>query len=456
MKILDILSAPWAIEPQMLIELQSIYATHLRGEKIDIGAVEQRLGRPLANEPKAYDIVDGVAILPLEGVIAKRMNLFSQISGGTSSQLLGANLRQAIDDPAVHSIILSIDSPGGTVDGTQILADAVRAGRDVKPIVAFASGTIASAAYWIGSAAQAVYVADGTTVVGSIGVVATHVDVSQQEAQRGLKTTEIYAGQYKRIASQYGPLTDAGRQSMQDQVDYTYSLFVSAVAENRGVSVDTVLKDMADGRVFMGQQAIDAGLVDGVSTIEALIATLNQERGVPASQKRAGVAQHSTNPKGTSMLTADQVASEHPDIAAAFRAQGATAERERIQSIESQTIPGHEALIATLKFDGKSTAGDAALAVLAAERNTRATQAARIASDVPMPLPQTPAATVEVTAAATAQAEAAAEAALPVEDRCKAKWDKEPSLRQEFSSLASYVAFSRAEADGRARVKRSA
>src|SRR3990167_8876447 len=116
MKILDILAAPWAIDPTKLIELQSIYATHMRGDKIDIAAVEARLGRPLANEPKAYDIVDGVAVLPIEGVIAKRMNLFSQISGGTSTQLAANSLRAVLADPAVHSIILSIDSPGGTVD----------------------------------------------------------------------------------------------------------------------------------------------------------------------------------------------------------------------------------------------------------------------------------------------------------------------------------------------------
>ena len=81
----------------------------------------------------------------------------------------------------------------------------------------------------------------------------------------------MFAGKFKRINSQFGPLTDAGRATMQEQVDYLYSLFVQAVADHRGVSADTVLQHMADGRVFTGQQAIDAGLVDGVSTLSALV-----------------------------------------------------------------------------------------------------------------------------------------------------------------------------------------
>lgn len=393
MKLLDVLTAPWAIEPAKLLEIQAIYATHLRGDKIDIAGIEAKLGRPLNNEAQRYTIQDGVAIIPLEGVFAKKANLFSQISGGVSTELAARDLRDAMADPAVHSIILAIDSPGGTVDGTQALADIVAA--SAKPIVTLANGTMASAAYWIGSAANAVYVADSTTIVGSIGVVATHTDISKAQEQEGVKTTEIFAGQYKRIASSYAPLSKEGRQTMQDQVDYTYSLFVSAVATNRSVSTDTVLSNMADGRIFIGQQAIDAGLVDGVSTLDALVAKLNSDR--PSGQARAGVAQPIKSTKrGAEMpITIEQIASENPDIADHFRAQGAATERARIQSVEGQLIPGHEALINSLKFDGKSTAGDAAQAVLAAEKSTRQAAAQALANDAPQPLALVPSAVVD-------------------------------------------------------------
>ena len=184
MKLLDVLTAPWAIEPTKLLEIQAIYATHLRGDKIDIDAVEKKLGRPLANEPKGYQVQDGVAVLPLEGVMAKRMNMFSQISGGTSTALAERDLQAAMADPSVHSIVLCIDSPGGTVDGTQTLADAVLA--STKPICTLASGSMASAAYWVGSASDAVYITDSTTQVGSIGVVATHTDISKAQENQGV------------------------------------------------------------------------------------------------------------------------------------------------------------------------------------------------------------------------------------------------------------------------------
>lgn len=398
MKLLDVITAPWAIEPAKLLEIQAIYATHLRGEKIDIAGVEARIGKPLSNVPKSYEVIDGVAVLPIEGVMAKRANMFMEISGGVSMEITARELQTAINDPSVHSIILSIDSPGGTVDGTQTLANAITAARGFKPVVALASGTMASAAYWAGSAAQAVYIVDGTTAVGSIGVVATHRDMSGAEAQQGIKTTEVYAGQYKRIASSYEPLSKAGRQSIQDQVDYTYALFVGAVAQQRGVSEETVLKNMADGRVFMGQQAIDAGLVDGVSTLDQLIAQLNQDR-ASGQTTGAGAARKTSNLTGQNMsITREQLAAQAPELLAAVQAEGASAERTRIQAVEGQLIPGHEALINTLKFDGKSGPGDAAMAVNAAEKQSRTAQAAALASDAPKPVPQAAAPSVPVSA----------------------------------------------------------
>lgn len=376
MKLLDVLTAPWAIQPDKLLEIQAIYATHLRGDKIDIAGLESRLGRPLNNQrTEAYDVIDGVAVIPLEGVIAKRMNMFMQISGGASSELVARDIRTALEDSAVHSIVLSVDSPGGTVDGTQALADTIRAARDRKPVVALASGTMASAAYWIGSAAQKVYIADSTTAVGSIGVVSTHVDMSGAETQRGVRTTEIYAGKFKRINSQFAPLTETGRAVMQEQVDYTYGLFVDAVAANRGTTSDQVVADMADGRIFIGQQAVDAGLVDGVSTLDALVQQLNRERAsstaprAPQGAPRAGAARTSaTTTQGTSMpISREQLAAEHPELLQIVLQEGASAERERIQSVQAAGLPGHEALIAILAFDGKSSGGDAAAAVITAE-----------------------------------------------------------------------------------------
>ena len=290
MRLLDVMTAPWAIQPDKLTEIRAIYETHMRGEKIDLHDLEARMWEPLNNEPPSMEVVNGVAVIPVDGVIAKRMNMLTKISGGVSTELVTRDVKAALADPSVKAIVMAIDSPGGSVDGTQELAQAIFNGRGTKPIIAYADGLMASAAYWIGSACDKVVMSGETAAIGSIGIVATHVDVSQAEKQQGVKTTEVVAGKYKRIVSQYAPLSEAGLQTMQDQVDYVYSVFVNDVAKHRGVTPDVVLKNMADGRIFFGSQAIEAGLVDGFATLDSLVSALAKgERGWSTSVAVGGV-----------------------------------------------------------------------------------------------------------------------------------------------------------------------
>ncbi len=275
MRVIDIVNAPWALEPRKHQQLVAIYSAYVGGEKIDLQAIEAQLGKPLQNEEQGYDIVDGVAVVPIHGVTAKKMNLFSRISGGASTQLIARDLRQAQDDPRVHAILLDIDSPGGSVDGTQALADTVFAMRSgPKQVVAWADGMMTSAAYWIGAAASKVYISGDTVITGSIGVAMQHVDVSKANEKYGVTVTDIYAGKYKRIASENKPLSPEGHAALQEMVDAIYSVFVDAVARSRGTDTEAVLKNMADGRLFVGKAAINAGLVDGVATFDAAIASL--------------------------------------------------------------------------------------------------------------------------------------------------------------------------------------
>lgn len=432
MKLLDVLSEPWAILPAKKEQIDAIYATHLRGEKIDVKAVEAALGQPLNNESQGYDVVNGVAVFEIDGVIAKKMNLFTRISGGVSTEILARDFQQALDDPNVSSLLLRIESPGGAVDGVQQLADAIFAARGQKPIISLADGVMASAAYWIGAAADRVYAASDTTIVGSIGVVASHVDVSGAEAQRGVKTTEITAGKFKRAASQYAPLTQEGRQTIQDQIDHVYAVFLNDVAQFRGkAGAEAVHEEMADGRVFLGAQAVEAGLVDGVMPYEQLLAAMIAGDFTPdantsastrsaSSGARAAVSAASADApphaagdadgsipstqettmaeNATKTITAED-AKPFVDTALAeaqtafeakaieFRAEGATAERARIQAVLAQQLPGHEALVQSLAFDGKTTGPEAAVAVLNAERGKLGQTKANLAADAPSPAP---------------------------------------------------------------------
>lgn len=417
MKLLDLLTSPWAVLPAQLLEIQRIYATHLHGDKIDVAAIEARLGRPLANEQQEYTLRDGgVAVLQLSGVMAPKANLFMRISGGISTRLAAEQVASMQADPRVRSAVLAIESPGGSVFGVPALADAIKALAADKPTVTVSQGTLASAGYWVGSAANAVYM-DGTTdMVGSIGVVATH----DYEPRSGRVTTEITAGRYKRMASADRPLDDEGLAYLQQQVDHLYAVFVDAVADQRGVTADEVLEHMADGRVFIGQQAINAGLVDGVSTVDAMVEKLATNPAAYAKRRKAVFAlgapiplsasagdapQDPPTEKGNVMPQADtpQVSREslerdHPSVFAQLRtefmAAGAAQETARVQAVlaEGEGHTGHEALVLKLATDGQTTAGQAAQAINAANKLQLQAAAKAHTEDAPAAAPAAPAA----------------------------------------------------------------
>ena len=410
MTLLDLITGAWAIEPDKLREIQAIYATHLRGEKIDIPALEARLGRPLASEQQQYTVEPGgVAVLRMSGIIAPKANLFMQVSGGLSTQMATKQLESAVADQRVRSIVLAIDSPGGNVIGTPEMAAAVREMSAIKPIVTHSDGALASAAYWIGSAANAVYLSGPTVQAGSIRVVIDRTF----NPNSALREESIVAGKYKRIVKSNEPLSDEARAMVQADVDYVYSLFVDAVAQHRDTTAQQVLDRMAEGRVFRGQQAIDAGLVDGVSTLDALMESMATDPAPYANRRKAVFAvaalpspsagaapkdKTTTREKEPTMpgenqapITRASFEQDHAPLFAQLRGEftalGATQERERIQAVLAvgANLPGHEKLLNTLAFDGKTTAPEASMAVLKAEGDQRAAAIKAHAEDAPEP-----------------------------------------------------------------------
>lgn len=438
MRLADLVEGYWAITPAMHDEIRSIYDAHMRGDKIDIKGVEARLGRPLVNDRKPYQVLDGgVALIDMSGVIAPKANMFTQISGGATASQIRADILQAKADPAVRSAILYADTPGGNVLG---IAEGAAAWRDfaaTKPAATFSDGTLASAGYWWGSAGSKAYISGPMVNVGSIGVRTEIVDTTAADAAAGIKRRTITAGRYKAAGSD---LQDAEAIAYkQAQVDYLYTLFVDTVAQHRGVSAEQVLADMADGRVFIGQQAISAGLVDGIMSLEELAARMATDpqsvaplrrpaRSAPA--RRTAAAPSASMAMGPDLLAGaasspvsmsaaadlpdepvlpvttsttskeitmnrEELERDHPALVAAIRSeaaaeaktQGATAERERIQAVLAQSMPGHEALVQRLAFDGKTTGPEAAVQVLAAHRATLANAAAGHFADAPKAAP---------------------------------------------------------------------
>lgn len=393
MRLLDIILAPWAIRPGSLLEIRDLYQAHTRREKLDIKAWEAATGQRLGSEPQPYRVVKGVGIVDVMGVLTKNPSVWNRLCGMSSMKQIGQAFQKAVKDPKVHSIILRVDSPGGMVDGTQELASAIYGARGTKPITALADGQMCSAAYWVGAAADKVYAVSDTTAVGSIGVVATHQDVSGMESKDGIKTTEITAGKYKRIASSYAPLSEEGRATIQAQVDYIYSVFVDSISMFRGVPVEKVLEQMADGRIFLGQQAVSAGLVDGVSTLDALIREMGQKNdahieGMGQESSAVMARGRDARPQFNHIPSFEELEDQAPEIFAAIKAEGykegvkagASAEKERIKGVFAQGIPSHKALIEGMAFDGKTSPGEAAMAVNAAMRTRRASPIDKIRS----------------------------------------------------------------------------
>lgn len=417
-------STPWAILPSMLETISAI----ARRENDPLEAVEARLGRPLQNT-RAVSLRGDVAVVPVTGPIFRYANLFTAVSGGTSLDVLATDFASALDNPAVASIVLNVDSPGGQAAGIAEFAQMVRAAN--KPVVAYVDGQAASAAYWIAAAADRI-VMSKTAEVGSIGAV---VSIDTARSKPG-SVVEIVSSQSPRKRPDVA--TDAGRAQIQTRIDALAQVFVEDVAAYRGVPLDTVLQQFGQGDMRIAAAAVATGMADSISTLEDVLAGL---AGANQGDRHMGVQATADIPP---TVTLDTLAQDHPALVAELRAQGAQAERDRVLAVQAQALPGHEALIARLAADGITTGPEAAVAVLAAERALGANRAQALNDEAPTPVP--------FAAAPTPGDEAAAIASLPVEERCAAQWASDSALHEEFSSLEAYVAYSRSVESGRARI----
>ena len=258
----------WAINPRHLDNLIAGYAEFMNNSAEAIQAMTVNFDNE-GSDP-GYMLADGVAVIPINGPLSKRSGFFSFLFGGSSYAEVGDAFKNAIIDPDVGAIVFDIDSPGGTVAGTEALADLIFDSRGVKPVIAFANGMMASAAYWLGSAAETI-VGGKTAEVGSIGVLMIHEDQSKLDENIGVKVTYLTAGKYKAMGNPHTPLGAEAKAIFQDELNQIYSVFVDTVSRNRDVEVETVLSNMADGRIFIGQQAKDRGMIDVIGTLDLAI-----------------------------------------------------------------------------------------------------------------------------------------------------------------------------------------
>jgi signal peptide peptidase SppA len=204
---------------------------------------------------------DGLAIIDISGSLVNRSSWLDAQSGMTSYAQIRGELEAAMASPAIRGILLHIDSNGGECAGCFDLADAIFAMRGAKPIWAVVDDSAFSAAYMLASAADQVFVSR-TGGVGSIGVVATHVDASGWDEKAGLKYTMLTAGAHKKDFNAHEPLSEGARSQLQAEIDRLYGLFVDTVARNRGMPAEAVRA--TEARLYFGEGAVAARLADAV------------------------------------------------------------------------------------------------------------------------------------------------------------------------------------------------
>lgn len=214
-----------------------------------------------------------VAVIPIHGTLVRRTSGLEAESGLASYAGIAAQLDAALASPEVAAILLDIDSPGGESGGVFDLADRIRAASQVKLVWAVANDMAFSAAYALASAATRVFVAR-TGGVGSIGVIAMHVDQSVKDAKDGVRYTAVFAGERKNDLNPHEPISDEAHAVLKAEVDRVYDLFVETVARHRGLDADAVRATEAG--LFFGSNAVAAGLADAVGGFDDALTQLTQ------------------------------------------------------------------------------------------------------------------------------------------------------------------------------------
>lgn len=229
-----------------------------------------------SDKPFNYTLQGNVGVVSITGSLTNKDVWYNRYFGITSYNDIRIALDFAARDAGAKEILLYVDSGGGSVAGVSDTAALIKEiDAKVKPIYTFSDGVMASAAYWLGSSARKVYNSD-TALLGSIGVIMTHMEYSQQLKDAGVGVNVLRAGEFKALLNSVEPATKAALEQAGEQLAEAYDIFLTSVATNRGVSKATADAKMGQGREFFGAKAVEAGLSDGVLTLDKMVSKMQQ------------------------------------------------------------------------------------------------------------------------------------------------------------------------------------
>ena len=258
----------WCIEPRE-------FAVMLDAVNREFQAAKHDRRRMRRNRPTRRR---SVAVIPLYGPLSKAPSLFQALFGGdglgtTTAVRLAVNAAAA--DPEIDSILLRIDSPGGSVDGLAELVDAVAAAAQAKEVIAQVEGTMASAALHVGAQATKIF-SHRMDMIGSIGARMLIMDTSKMFEEMGIVVHAIDTGKFKSAGAMGTEVTPEHLAHFQEIVDAFFDDFTQGVSTGRKMPMEDVL-ELADGRMFMAADAVASGLIDGIQTTEETLAQMTGE-----------------------------------------------------------------------------------------------------------------------------------------------------------------------------------
>lgn len=374
-KLPDIL---WAGTDETLLQAQLAY------EAMVAGMFDRQQTEPEKKQvPFSFSQQGDIGIITIRGALVN-FELGYRSSSYTSYSDIQRAAVHAATEAGVKAVLLHIDSGGGAVNGVADTGNLIMQLGKVKPVYTYAAGTMASAAIWLGAAATKgkMYISP-TSVVGSVGVITTHMEISKMLKEMGVGVKVLRAGEYKALASMYEPLSEKAEKQIQDQLNGAYGIFAGHMAERRGVTLDKFEATMGQGREFFGADAVKAGLVDGVKSFDSVMSMIQGDIDRKGKKEDTAFNNFQGSPMNRQALTEQQIAAlqaagvpleaaSTPDPEAEAKAK-AEAEAKAKADAEAKAKADAEAALAAA-----TPGADKVLAVLTnqlAEANTALTKA---------------------------------------------------------------------------------
>ena len=368
---------------QTFIDTENI---KISNENIKAFINESSIDNDLINN-SIVKLIDNTAIIKIKGPIFSQESFFSWLMGGINIEAISNYFQKAADSQDIENIILHIDSPGGDVTGINEFAQKVFNARNKKNIIAYVSGAAASAAYWIASAASQIIV-DQTSELGSIGVIMGYSDTKKRDEKNGIIKHEIISSVSPLKRDNAGD--DTGKAVLQKRVDDLANVFVSEVAKNRNVGLNTVKENFGRGNEMIGNLAVQSGMADKIGSLDSILDEFSKNKIL----KRGKIMT-------VEKLTKEQIITQYPSITSDLKKEGAASvdieaikieaiesENKRIASILAIQILGFETIIENAIKDSNITAEKVAFQILE-EQKSRGVSLSNIQADATN-VPHTP------------------------------------------------------------------